>query len=134
MLILWCSCQWFWFHRQGHHIRELRRTREAPSCGSPYRSGSRGGVPLQRHRIPGHYVCPFQPSIFPRMRHLRNRRLHIRQCCRGVPELQSLGPQANGPTEEHHHGPESQRPESEHGHFHTQLSDPCHIGSRSIQG
>ncbi|KAG0446810.1 hypothetical protein HPP92_028648 [Vanilla planifolia] len=53
---------------------------------------------------------PLPAPVLPRMRRLRHRGLHLRQCGGGDPKMQYLGAEADGEPEEHHYGAEPQDP------------------------
>ncbi|CAL9099731.1 unnamed protein product [Musa textilis] len=108
-------------YNEGHHDTELGRAGEAPGGGAARGGRPRGGLPLQRHRLPGHSVRALAAAVLPGMRHLRHRRLHLRQRGGGAAELQPVGTEADGHAEEHHHGAEPQGPQPEHRNLHPRV-------------
>ena len=65
-------------------------------------------------RVPRHVVRARGPAILPRLPHLRDRGLHIRERDRVLPELRHFMPEAAKGTTKHG---DRARPEDERGHI-----------------
>lgn len=108
-------------HSKRHNLWELSWAQQTPSGGSKEWRWPLSLLPMQLRCLPRHSLRPLPPSILPRMRHLRHRRLHLWQRRSGLPKLQPLRTQAQPKPEKPVHCTRQRRPKPEHWNFDLEL-------------